>query len=215
MALFQSFLLPYFQCRFYDPSHSDYVFNRDLSKLVPMDGLYAYSSAIWEKVRTNKDLDLPTQQELLAQFRCDEISLEVFSSFLKRAKEVSASLMDSSKLINGFSSIFEKLRNAARDEFESEVLRYNQAIVIKKAAELMEKMNSAIKVYYLAQLKVLYKSCLAQFAQSLEHDLKKNALHFVQAVAKAKEAVGSSFIQGAKGSFLFAALSSFPFLQST
>ncbi|KAH9993622.1 RHD3/Sey1 [Russula vinacea] len=33
-----------------------------------------YMEGIWEQVQTNKDLDLPTQQELLAQFRCDEIS---------------------------------------------------------------------------------------------------------------------------------------------
>lgn len=29
----------------------------------------------------NKDLDLPTQQELLAQFRCDEIAREVLVVF--------------------------------------------------------------------------------------------------------------------------------------
>jgi hypothetical protein len=33
-----------------------------------------YASSIWDTVLTNKDLDLPTQQELLAQYRCDEIS---------------------------------------------------------------------------------------------------------------------------------------------
>lgn len=30
---------------------------------------------------TNKDLDLPTQQELLAQFRCDEIAVIAFNQF--------------------------------------------------------------------------------------------------------------------------------------
>lgn len=30
---------------------------------------------------TNKDLDLPTQQELLAQFRCDEIAAGAFAEF--------------------------------------------------------------------------------------------------------------------------------------
>lgn len=30
---------------------------------------------------TNKDLDLPTQQELLAQFRCDEIAVTAFNQF--------------------------------------------------------------------------------------------------------------------------------------
>jgi hypothetical protein len=37
-------------------------------------------------VQANKDLDLPTQQELLAQFRCDEISALALSEFNQQAK---------------------------------------------------------------------------------------------------------------------------------
>ena len=37
-------------------------------------------------MQTNKDLDLPTQQELLAQFRCDEISAAALQEFNEQAK---------------------------------------------------------------------------------------------------------------------------------
>lgn len=37
-------------------------------------------------MQTNKDLDLPTQQELLAQFCCDEISAVALSEFNEQAK---------------------------------------------------------------------------------------------------------------------------------
>jgi hypothetical protein len=37
---------------------------------------------------TNKDLDLPTQQELLAQFRCDEIATVVVEAFMTSSKMV-------------------------------------------------------------------------------------------------------------------------------
>ena len=39
-----------------------------------------------EQVQTNKDLDLPTQQELLAQFRCDEIATVALEEFNMQAK---------------------------------------------------------------------------------------------------------------------------------
>jgi hypothetical protein len=39
-----------------------------------------------EQVQTNKDLDLPTQQELLAQFRCDEIASVALEEFNAQAK---------------------------------------------------------------------------------------------------------------------------------
>lgn len=60
--------------RFNDPTNADFVFKPEYHKRIPADGYHIYASNIWDKVLTNKDLDLPTQQELLAQYRCDEIS---------------------------------------------------------------------------------------------------------------------------------------------
>ena len=37
-------------------------------------------------MQNNKDLDLPTQQELLAQFRCDEISKVALTNFNEQSK---------------------------------------------------------------------------------------------------------------------------------
>lgn len=63
-----------YQIRFNDPENPDFVFRPEYHKRIPADGYNMYASSIWDKVLTNKDLDLPTQQELLAQYRCDEIS---------------------------------------------------------------------------------------------------------------------------------------------
>lgn len=60
--------------RFNDPKDPNYVFRPQYHKRIPADGYHMYASGIWDKILSNKDLDLPTQQELLAQYRCDEIS---------------------------------------------------------------------------------------------------------------------------------------------
>lgn len=60
--------------RFTDPKDPNYVFLRHYHKRIPADGFHIYASGIWEQIMSNKDLDLPTQQELLAQYRCDEIA---------------------------------------------------------------------------------------------------------------------------------------------
>lgn len=72
--------------RFMDPQDPHYVFQPQYSKRVPADGLHIYASGIWDKIMTNKDLDLPTQQELLAQFRCDEIANSAFAVFQESIK---------------------------------------------------------------------------------------------------------------------------------
>ncbi|ODV91266.1 hypothetical protein CANCADRAFT_44870 [Tortispora caseinolytica NRRL Y-17796] len=71
--------------KFSDNSLPDYVFSQEYSRNVPLDGWPIYASNIWEQIIQNKDLDLPTQQHLVAQFRCDEIAndaQQLFSSAL-------------------------------------------------------------------------------------------------------------------------------------
>ncbi|KAJ9071699.1 Dynamin-like GTPase that mediates homotypic ER fusion [Entomophthora muscae] len=55
------------QC-FYDSQHPNYVFRPQYHKRIPADGLQRYSESIWEQIVKDKNLDLPTQQQLLAQF---------------------------------------------------------------------------------------------------------------------------------------------------
>ena len=62
------------QQRFIDQTHSDYVFRPQYHRQIPVDGYHDYVSGIWKQICINKNLDLPTQQELLAEFRCTEIS---------------------------------------------------------------------------------------------------------------------------------------------
>ncbi len=57
------------------------MFLSEYHRRIPADGLSVYAEGVWDQIVNNKDLDLPTQQELLAQFRCDEISREVLVAF--------------------------------------------------------------------------------------------------------------------------------------
>ena len=40
---------------------------------VPADGFGVYVRQIWETIKSNKELNLPSQKEMLATYRCDEI----------------------------------------------------------------------------------------------------------------------------------------------
>jgi hypothetical protein len=76
--------------RFNDPASAEYVFQPKYHKRIPADGIGQYMSSVWDAVVTNKDLDLPTQQEMLAQFRCDEIAAEAFSKFAEAVKPLAS-----------------------------------------------------------------------------------------------------------------------------
>lgn len=61
--------------RFFNESNPEYIFPAvpDDEQLVPED-FAPFAAGIWARVDSNKDLDLPTERELLAQYRCDEIA---------------------------------------------------------------------------------------------------------------------------------------------
>ncbi len=67
--------------RFFDMGASDYLLKPAYHKGIPADGFPHYAAGIWDKVVHNRDLDLPTEQILLSQYRCDELAKSAFKSF--------------------------------------------------------------------------------------------------------------------------------------
>jgi hypothetical protein len=98
--------------RFTDRSRADYVFQPAYHKRIPADGVGFYMEGIWQQVLTNKDLDLPTQQELLAQFRCDEIATAVQETFLASVKIVKKPV-ESGQVVEGLGAQFKEWLEAA------------------------------------------------------------------------------------------------------
>lgn len=69
-----------------------------------------------EQVQTNKDLDLPTQQELLAQFRCDEISAVALSEFNEQAKSQKRPV-ELGRVVEGLGALMRNWRTDALSEY--------------------------------------------------------------------------------------------------
>lgn len=101
--------------RFVDPSKGGYLFKTSYHKRIPADGVSFYMEGIWEKVQTNKDLDLPTQQELLAQFRCDEIASVALDEFGEQAKSQKRPV-ESGKVVDGLGGLMKAWRTDALSE---------------------------------------------------------------------------------------------------
>lgn len=188
--------------RFYnsDEANSFFTSKRSLQdKIVPIDGLYSYTSSIWETIRTNKDLDLPTQKELLAQFRCDEIASELLHLFSKKIKDM-ISTLNNGKLIENFEKQFHSFRTTIYEEFSKEASRYKENVVEKKKQELIERLNSIIHSCFLMQLKILYKRSVHHFLTQVDSQLKE--LNFSQTLNNCKESSLNMFKSGARDAIL-------------
>ena len=63
-------------------------------------------------MQTNKDLDIPTQQELLAQVRCDEISAGALTEFKEQLKSQKLPI-EAGEVINGLGEMMRTWRSQA------------------------------------------------------------------------------------------------------
>ncbi|KAI9469940.1 MAG: RHD3/Sey1 [Benjaminiella poitrasii] len=188
--------------RFNDPENPNFVFRPEYHKRIPADGYNIYASSIWDKVLTNKDLDLPTQQELLAQYRCDEISNVAFEVFKEQIAPFKAPIIEKNQIISDLGEKMTEMRNQAIQSFDKSASRYNQGVYQKKRQEMLAKLNTQLGVYFLGQLSNLHRKAVATFDENLNEQLKKPGYNFAEVVTLCKKEASAFFLAGAKAILL-------------
>ncbi len=184
------------------------VFLPEYHRRIPADGFSVYASGVWDQIVHNKDLDLPTQQELLAQFRCDEIAREVLVGFDEaisplEEKQAAAERAGDSLVLQGLGETCLKTRTETIKAFETEASRYHKGVYGRKRKELEQKIDDRLKVLYLGQLSAIHKSGIKRFSEAVTTAVKlgqkKGATYeFAEIVAKEKYKTLSHFGAEAK-----------------
>ncbi|KAG1752797.1 root hair defective 3 GTP-binding protein-domain-containing protein [Suillus lakei] len=160
--------------RFVNKTRDDFVFKPAYHKRIPADGVAFYMENIWEQVQTNKDLDLPTQQELLAQFRCDEVSSVVLADFTEQSKSQRRPI-EAGHAVVGLGDLMRNWRSQALSRYDRDASRYHQGVYQRKRADLLGVMDSTLSPLFLRQLKNLHKSYLSAFKKELLEGLRDDA----------------------------------------
>ncbi|KAF9181382.1 Dynamin-like GTPase that mediates homotypic ER fusion [Haplosporangium sp. Z 11] len=184
--------------RFTTSSDSNYVFQPQYSKRVPADGLHVYAEAIWEKIMANKDLDLPTQQELLAQFRCDEIANVAFVVFQGAIKGFRHPI-EAGHLVEDLGPKMKQIRESAIKSFDKDASRYHAEVYMRKRTEMLTKANAMLESFYVGQLKNLHKEAISLFSTRLQQSLQKpEGAEFAKVSSAARKEAADYFLEGAK-----------------
>ncbi|KAI0675379.1 root hair defective 3 GTP-binding protein [Trametes maxima] len=183
--------------RFLDKSRGDYVFSPQYHKRIPADGAAFYMEGIWEQVQSNKDLDLPTQQELLAQFRCDEISTAALNEFNEQARPQKRPI-ESGKVVDRLGKMMRAWRSSALDRYDRDASRYHQGVYKRKRADLVGVIDSTLSPLFLGQLKNLHKAALAVYKQEMLEGVRGEGYNFADVVSAARARLEKRFLEGAK-----------------
>lgn len=139
---------------------------------IPADGFPMYAQGIWEQIDSNKDLDLPTQQELLAQFRCDEIAKEVLVAFDAivaplEEQQSTAVAAGAPVILAVLGQTISGARKAVLADFETEASRYHKGVFKAKQAELASKIDGRLKTLFQGQLSATHKTGVHDFSEAV------------------------------------------------
>ncbi|KIY67094.1 root hair defective 3 GTP-binding protein [Cylindrobasidium torrendii FP15055 ss-10] len=183
--------------RFTDKGSEGYLFKPAYHKRIPADGIPFYMENIWEQVQTNKDLDLPTQQELLAQFRCDEISSVALAEFTEQSKSQKRPI-EAGKVVDGLGKLMRGWRIDALTRYDRDASRYHQGVYKRKRTDLIATLDATLSPLFLGQLKNSHRLCLNSFKKELLDSLKGDDYSFADVVRKAQTSWETTFLETAK-----------------
>ncbi|MCJ1479690.1 Dynamin-like GTPase that mediates homotypic ER fusion [Lambiella insularis] len=185
------------------------IFLPEYHRRIPVDGFSIYAQGVWEQIVNNKDLDLPTQQELMAQFRCDEIAREVLVAFDEaigpfESKQAATIKDGKPEVLGGLGAAMRTARMKVIKSFESEASRYHKVVYARKKAELEANIDGRLKALYSGQLSAAHKIGINGFSEAITAAVKagqkKGASYdFGEIVDRVKTMALNRFEKEAKG----------------
>jgi hypothetical protein len=122
-------------------------------KNVPADGLKQYVTQIWTDIMNEKDLDIPSQREMLANYRCNEIKNQILSSYDKQFKEIYK--LSAEKDIPNFKDICTDLKNKICEEYEKKSCNYDNKVFLNIHKQLEEQISQKLYICFMNQTKRL------------------------------------------------------------
>ncbi|KAI4137397.1 MAG: hypothetical protein LQ341_005160 [Variospora aurantia] len=153
------------------------IFLPEYHRRIPADGFSIYAENVWDQIVNNKDLDLPTQQELMAQFRCDEISREVLVDFDEAIlpfedRQADGIRSGAPEVLGGLGAAMRTARMKTMKAFETEASRYHKGVFTRKRGELESKVDGRLKVLFQGQLSAAHKSGVREFSDAVSNAVK-------------------------------------------
>lgn len=191
---------------FTQPSLPSYVFKPEYHRGVPVDGWPIYSEQIWAQIEENKDLDLPTQQILVARFRCEEIASQAWETFetgLREAQKTCNNALGGPHVVPDFGSLISTIRNGTLEIYDSLASRYAKTVYRAKRDDLLSKVDTRLTNLYKAQLLALHKSAVLKFKAAIDSATAQegsSSLPFSEVLDRAKADAVNEFVSVASES---------------
>lgn len=181
--------------RFLDPANPDRLLSKNYKKDIPADGFAKYAENIWSVIQENKDLNIPTQKEMLSMFRCEQMAATAYEHFVSQLEAINQ-ILDKGSLVQTFGSRIAAMVEAAYEEYDPSAKRYVATVAAAKRLELTEKMALAASKLLRIQLRLAADIEIAALNDQLKSRIfsqKAPIANFSQVITEISDATISSF----------------------
>jgi len=160
--------------RLTDPKDPNYYFNNSYHyrKSVPPEGLFTWTSQIWDAISKDEILNIPDQQKLLSSYRCEHAMNESFKKFLNQAKKIQDDVQD--HYIENFGNCLNEIIVKCVYEYNLTADKYDEDEAKDKYAQLVDKIETHVQYLFTFQVKHLISECLEKYEKEIHKILPKN-----------------------------------------
>ena len=134
---------------------------------VPFEGFHSYMKNVWETVCANKDLDLPSQKELLAEHRCMEISEAILANVREQVDKWSHTIIKEKEAVKNLGDTVTKLAFVAAEELKEKAKLYSGHTVTTQSGLLHTKVLNLCEGVLQKQVDLVTDACAEKFTQEM------------------------------------------------
>lgn len=152
---------------------------------IPLEGLPSYLKSCWQSIVRHKDLDIPSQRDMLARIRCSELTASLKDRFQVDVEERLASIRQGVRL-RGLAGQIKKLIATADAEFASETTLYSKMVTAEARASLLAALTTTAAALVDAQDRFIAEALMKSHGEQRVQNAIDHALNNV-VVSSAKD----------------------------
>ncbi|CCE64882.1 hypothetical protein TPHA_0J00590 [Tetrapisispora phaffii CBS 4417] len=148
----------------------DCYFKKEYHHNLPLDGWTLYANNCWELIEHNKDLDLPTQQILVARFKTDDIATESLKLLESNYNDVvPADIKDKTYLI----SSLQELKSQCLDMYDGQASKYAKKVYLQRREDLVQQIDERFSKPIRSFLNFFTNELIDSMKQNVTENTKK------------------------------------------
>ncbi|OHT15030.1 Protein SEY1 2 [Tritrichomonas foetus] len=153
---------------FIDDTHERFLFKEKSAKIVPGDGLTTYISNMWDVIKNNRDLNIPSQRSMLSHFKCEETAKNELNEIIEKCQPLHISINKQKKRVDDFGAQVEPIVGAALKNYKEATWRYIPEIVAERETLFLNDIIEFLKPLYVKNIEFITENSTNAFLEFLD-----------------------------------------------